>query len=101
MTDRGPQFLADEAGGRRRGEADFEDEMARLGIRHVLAGAFGTQTSGKIRRFRGVLGRHLREFEAGSPRTATRSDLPRGRLSVGGPFHHAQGPQDAVPRLVE
>lgn len=101
MTDHGSQFFANEAEGRRRGEAAFEAELKRLGIRHILARIAHPQTNGKIERFHRTVRRHLHEFESESSRTATRSDLPGGHFNVGGPFHRAKGPQDAMSRLVE
>ena len=100
MTDHGSQFFANEAEGRRRGEAAFEAELKRLNTRHVLARIAHPQTNGKIERFHKTVRRHLGEFEAESSLTATRSGLPGGHFTVGGPFHHA-GPQDAMSRLVE
>ena len=101
MTDHGSQFFANEAEGRRRGEAAFESELERLNIRHVLARVAHPQTNGKIERFHRVVRRHLGEFEAEGSRTSTRSDLPGGQFTVGGPFHNAGVPQDAMSRLVE
>ena len=100
MTDHGSQFFANEAEGRRRGESAFESELKRLNIRHVLARIAHPQTNGKIERFHGAVKRHLHEFKAESSQTSTRSDLPGGHHTVGGPFHRADGPQDAMSRLV-
>ena len=101
MTDHGSQFFANEAEGRKRGKAAFEAELKRLNIRHVLARIAHPQTNGKIERFHRTVRRHLHEFESESSRTATRSYLPDGQFTVGGPFHRAKGPQDAMSRLVE
>ena len=92
MTDHGSQFFANEAEGRRRGEASFESELERLNIWHVLARVAHPQTNGKIERFHRVVRRHLDEFEAEASRTATRSDLPGG----GGAVHRGRGRATAL-----
>ena len=100
MTDHGSQFFANEAEGRRRGEAAFEAELKRLGIRHVLSRIRHPQTNGKIERVHKEIERHLASFEAESSRTATRCDRPGGHFTVGNPFH-SKGPIDPIDRLVE
>ena len=72
MTDRGSQFFANEAEGRRHGQAAFEAELERLGIRHVAARAHHPQTNGEIERVRKEIERHLPSFEAESSLPATR-----------------------------
>ena len=99
MTDHGSQFFANEAEGRRRGEAAFEAELRRLGIRHVMARIAHPQTNGKIERVHKEIERRLASFEAESAMTATRCDRPGGHFTVGGPFH-AEGPNDPIDRLV-
>ena len=59
MADHGPQFFANAAEGRRRGEAAFEAELKRLGIRHVLSRIRHPQTNGKIERVHKEIERHL------------------------------------------
>ena len=78
MTDHGSQFFASEAEGRRRGEAAFEAELKRLGIRHVLARIRRPQTNGRIERVRKEIERRPASFEAESSRTATGCDRRGG-----------------------
>ena len=100
MTDHGTQFFANEAEGRERGEAAFEAELRRLGIRHVKARIAHPQTNGNIERFHKEIECRLREFEAESAPMATRSDLPGGHFTVGSPFH-TEGPRDPIALLVD
>ena len=99
MTDHGSQLFANEAEGRRRGEAAFEAELRRLGIRHVMARIAHPQTNGKIERVHKEIECHLASFEAESAMTSTRCDRQGGHFTVGGPFH-AEGPNDPIDRLV-
>ena len=55
MTDHGSQFFANEAEERRRGQAAFEAEPGRLGIRHVVARVRHPQANGKIERVHKVI----------------------------------------------
>ena len=41
----------------------FEQELVRLGIRHILARVNHTQTNGKLERFHGEIQRKLNRFE--------------------------------------
>ena len=59
MTDHGSQFFANEAEGRRHGQAAFEADLERPGIRHVAARVRHPQTNGKIERVRKEIERHL------------------------------------------
>ena len=76
MTDHGSQFFANEAEGRKRGQAAFEAELERLGIRHVVARVRHPQTNGKIERVHKDIEDHLPSFEAESSLAATRCDRP-------------------------
>ena len=100
MTDHGSQFFANEAEGRKRGQAAFEAELERLGIRHIVARVRHPQTNGKIERFHKDIEDHLPSFEAESSLAATRCDRPGGHFTVGGPFH-SEGPADPIDRLVQ
>ena len=103
MTDHGSQFFANEVEGRRRGEAAFEAELKRLGIRHVLARIRRPQTNGKIERIRKEIERRQASFEAESSRTATGCDRPGGgggHFTVGSQFR-SKGPMDPIDRLAE
>ena len=95
LTDRGTQFYANEAECRKRGETEFEKELVKLEIRHILARVNHPQTNGKLERFHRELKRHLPSFEE----EASLSGAGRGG-SIGGPFH-AGGPRDAVEMLVD
>lgn len=89
LTGRGAQFY----GAEKRGATEFEQELVRMGIRHVLAGR--AQTGGKLGRFCRELKRHLPSFEEESAMSGT----GRGG-GFGGPFH-TRGPRDPVDRLVD
>ena len=78
MADHGSQFFASESEGRRRGEAAFEAELKRLGMRHVMARIARPQTNGRIERVHGEIERRLASFEAGSAMTSTKRDLLGG-----------------------
>ena len=62
LTDRGTQFYASESESRRKGVSEFEQELVRLGIRHILARVNHPQTNGKLERFHGELQRKLHHF---------------------------------------
>lgn len=95
MTGRGPQFCAKE--GAATG-AEFENELAALGVRHVLARLNGPRT-GKLVRFYGDLQRKLPRFAGASAGKAVRQrGGPASR--VGGPFC-TDKPRDPVEGLVE
>lgn len=55
LTDRGSQFYANESEHRKRGASKFEQELAKLGIRHILARVNHPQTNGKLERFHGEI----------------------------------------------
>lgn len=95
LTDRGIQFYANESKSRKRGETEFEKELVRMDIRHILARVNHPQTNGKLERFHRELKRHLPSFEEES----TMSGTGRGG-TFGGPFYTA-GPRDPVERLVD
>ena len=59
LTDHGSQSCANESESRKRGETEFEKDLARLDIRHVLARINHPQTNGKLERFHGELQRGL------------------------------------------
>ena len=61
LTDRCSQFYANESESRQRGVSEFE-ELARLGIRHILARVDHPQTNGNLGRFHGELQRRLGRF---------------------------------------
>ena len=97
LSDHGSQFYANESECKRKGESEFEKELDRLEIRHILARVRHPQTNGKLERFHGELQRHLKSFEEESSEKTTRT---MGRpSSVGGPFYTAEK-QDSVTRLV-
>ena len=80
LTDRGSQFYANESESKRRGRTEFEKELVRRDIRHVVARSNHPQTNGKQERFHGELQRrlpqvHRRLVPQDRPRPACR---PRG-----------------------
>ena len=62
LTDRGSQFYATEAEARKKGASGFEQKLARLGIRHILARVGHPQTNGKLERFHGEIQRKQKLF---------------------------------------
>ena len=70
MTDHGSQFFANEYKGRRRGQAAFEAEPGRLGIRHVVAMVRRLQADGKIERVHKEIERRPPSSGAESPLAA-------------------------------
>ena len=62
LTDRGSQFYASESESKRKGASEFEQELARLEIRHILARAGHPQTNGKLERFHGEIQRKQKWF---------------------------------------
>ena len=96
LTDRGAQFYAHESEGKKLGETEFQKELGRLGIRHILARVNHPQTNGKLERFHRELKKHLPSFEAES----AMSRAGRKGAHVGGPFH-AGGPRDPAEMLID
>ena len=97
LTDHGSQSCANESGSRKRGEAEFEKELARLDIRHVLARINHPQTNGKLERFHGELQRRLPRFVGASHHKTVRGP-PTGRV---GDIFNSSGPTDPVARLIK
>ncbi len=95
LTGRGVQFYA---GKSELGASEFEKEMVRLGIRHILARINQPQTNGKLGRFFRELQRMLPTFEESSVGNTTRIGRVGG--NVGGPLHGA-APKNPVQRLIE
>ena len=62
LTDRGTQFYANEAENRERGASEFEKELVKLDIKHILARVRHPQTNGKLERFHGEIQRKLKWF---------------------------------------
>ena len=62
LTDRGSQFYATESESKKKGASAFEQELVKLGIRHILARVRHPQTNGKLERFHGVIQQRLHEF---------------------------------------
>ena len=97
LTDRGAQFYANESESRRRGETEFEKELVRLDIRHVLARINHPQTNGKLERFHGELQRRLPRFIGASHHKTVRGP-PAGHV---GDIFNSSGPTDPVARLIK
>ena len=62
LTDRGSQFYSSESESKRKGVSEFEKELVKLEIRHILARVNHPQTNGKLERFHGELQRKLCHF---------------------------------------
>ena len=64
MTDHGSQFYANEKeDAAKRGVSIFEERLAELGMRQILAGVRHPQTNGKLERLHGEIQRKLYRFE--------------------------------------
>ncbi len=89
LTDHGSQFYANGSGGKKKGESVFEEALAAMGIRHILARVRHPQTNGKLERMHGELQRKLHGFGnvAGPPGTGA---------PVGNPVIH----EDPVDRFI-
>ena len=86
LTDHGSQFYANASEHKRKGESEFEKELARLDIKHILARVRHPQTNGKLERFHGELQRKLPPFiEASADKTVRSRGGDSGH--VGSPFH--------------
>lgn len=62
LTDRGTQFYASESDHKKKGASEFEQELVRLEIRHILARVNHPQTNGKLERFHGEIQRKQKWF---------------------------------------
>jgi len=94
LTDHGSQFFSNEKAGMKRGEAQFEKELERLGIKHILARVGHPQTNGKLERFHGELQRKLHFFEQVAPGREPEN------YHVGGPFY-TKDRTDPVERFIQ
>jgi len=63
LTDHGSQFYANQAEYKKRGASDFEQELVRLEIKHILARVNHPQTNGKLERFHGEIVRKQKWFD--------------------------------------
>ena len=63
LTDHGSQFYANESEYKRRGAAEFERELVKLDIKHILARVNHPQTNGKLERFHGEIQRKQKWFD--------------------------------------
>ena len=62
LTDHGSQFYANQAEYKRKGASRFEQELVRLGIKHIMARVNHPQTNGKLERFHGEIQRKQKWF---------------------------------------
>ena len=62
LTDHGSQFYANAGEYKQKGASEFEKELVRLDIKHILARVNHPQTNGKLERFHGELQRKLGIF---------------------------------------
>ena len=98
LTDHGSQFYANEKKNAERGKSVFEQELAELGIKHVMARIRHPQTNGKLERFHAEIERHRASFEEESMHNAARG--VHAGDHIGSPFYTASV-IDPVSRLVE
>lgn len=63
LTDHGAQFYSNKSEYKRRGVSEFEKELVRLGIKHILARVNHPQTNGKLERFHGEIQRKQKWFD--------------------------------------
>ena len=94
---------------KRGGISQYEERLASMGIKQILAGVSHPQTNGKIERFHGELQRKLHFFvessdaALGFPGLRDKTDRKADSCvpaHIGGPFH-TKGPQDPISRFVE
>jgi len=64
LTDRGPQFYANESERREKGISQFEAFLADNGIKHLLCRVNHPQTNGKLERFYGVYDQKRHQFKS-------------------------------------
>ncbi len=62
LTDHGSQFYASQSECKRKGASQFEQELAKLEIKHIMARVNRPQTNGKLERFHGEIQRKQRRF---------------------------------------
>jgi len=62
LTDHGSQFYANQPECKKRGASEFEMELVKLEIRHILARVNHPQTNGKLERFHGEIQRKQKWF---------------------------------------
>ncbi len=53
LTDHGSQFYANQSEYKRRGASQFEQELVKLEIKHIMVRVNHPQTNGKLERFHG------------------------------------------------
>ena len=63
LTDHGTQFYANESEYKRKDASEFEKELVRLDIKHILARVNHPQINGKLERFHGEIQRKQRWFD--------------------------------------
>ena len=97
MTARRAPFYAGDSGSE-GGGTEFEKELVRLGIRHLLSRVNRPQTGGKLARFHGELQRTLPSFVDASHHRTVRGSPGGGHI---GDIFHSSGPTDPVARLIK
>jgi putative transposase len=63
LTDHGSQFYANKSEYKKSGASRFEQELVRLGIKHIMARVNHPQTNGKLERFHGEIQRKQKWFD--------------------------------------
>ena len=85
LSDHGSQFYANASECMGMGESEFEKDLVRLDIKHILARVRHQQTNGRLGRFHGEWQRKLPPFIEASADKTVRSREDSGH--VGSPFH--------------
>ena len=62
LTDHGSQFYANQSEYKRKGASQFEQELVKLEIKHIMARVNHPQTNGKLERFHGEIQRKHKWF---------------------------------------
>ncbi len=62
LTDHGSQFYANQSEYKRKGASQFEQELVKLEIKHIMARVNRPQTNGKLERFHGEIQRKQKWF---------------------------------------
>jgi len=63
LTDHGYQFYANQSEYKTKGASEFEKELVKLEIKHILARVNHPQTNGKLERFHGEIQRKQKWFD--------------------------------------
>ena len=99
LTDHSSQFYANAGEYKQKGASEFEKELVRLDIKHILARVNHPQTNGKLERFHGELQCKLGIFtESDYTKTVRITD---SNPHVGSPFNTESNRDDDVSRFID